>query len=63
MTITGQDLLIWPTVKLVCSQVKDKNGDKVYQGAVLPNYSPMILKACTDLALADVKQLGKTMKV
>lgn len=32
-TIAGQDPLTWPTHKLVCSRVKDDDGDKVYHGA------------------------------
>ena len=34
-----QDPLLWPTVKLVCSRVKEEGESKVYQGAVL-SYNP-----------------------
>ena len=60
--MAGQDPLLWPTVKLVCSQVKEEVESKTYQGAVLSNYSPTTLKACTDQALAAVKQLDEKMR-
>ena len=60
--MAGQDPLLWPTVKLVCSRVKDEDGDKIYQGAILNNYNPTSLKACADQALADVSQLEKKMR-
>ena len=50
-----QDPLTWPTVRLICSRVKDDNGEKVYQGAVLAHYTPTTLKMCADSALADTK--------
>ena len=31
-TMVGQDLLLWSTVKLVYSRVKDEDGNKIYQG-------------------------------
>ncbi len=34
-------------------RVKDENGDKIYQSAVLSNYTPVTLKVCADTALAD----------
>ena len=65
--MAGQDMSLslksatglWLTVKLVCSRVKDEDGDKIYQGAVLSNYNPTALKACGDKALADINQLEK----
>ena len=57
-----QDPLLWPTVKLVCSRVKEEGESKVYQGAVLSNYSSTTLKACADQALAAVKQLDEKMR-
>ena len=57
-----QDPLLWPTVKLVCSRVKEEGESKVYQGAVLSNYSPTTLKACANQALAAVKQLDEKMR-
>jgi len=35
-TMAGQDPLLWPTV---CDRIKDEGGDKVYEGAVLSNYT------------------------
>ena len=61
-TIAGQDPLTWPTVKLVCSRIRDDDGDKVYQGSVLANYNPTTLKACANSALADVERLEERMK-
>ena len=57
-----QDPLLWPTVQLVCSRVKEEDGDKVYQGSALSNYSPAVLKQCADAALADVKRLEEKLK-
>ena len=51
--MAAQDSLIWPTVKLVRDRVKDKGEDKVYQGAVLNNYTPTTLKTCAAHALTD----------
>ena len=56
-TLAGQNPLDWPTVKLVCSRVKEGNGDKIYQGAVLTNYNPTSVKVCADTALVDVNML------
>ena len=61
-SIAEQDPLTWPTVKLICSRIKDENGDKLYQGAVLANHNPTTHKMCADSALADVKQLEVRMK-
>ena len=61
-TMAGQDPLLWPTVKLVCSRVKDEDGNKIYQGAILSNYNPTVLKACGNKALADINRLEKKMK-
>lgn len=60
--MAGQNSLLWPTVRLVCSRVKEEDGDKVYQGAVLTNYSPTTLITCAAQALADVNQLEKKMR-
>lgn len=57
-----QDPLLRPTVKLICSRVKEQDGDKVYQGAVLNNYGPSALRTCATQALADVNQLEKKMR-
>ena len=61
-SIAEQDPLTWPTVKLICSRIKDENGDKLYQGAVLANHNTTTHKMCADSALADVKQLEVRMK-
>ena len=45
--MAAQDPLLWPTVKLVHDRVKDEGEDKVYQGAVLNNYTPETLKTCS----------------
>ena len=42
--------------------MKEEGGNKVYQGAVLSNYSPGILQTCAARALADIKQLEKKMR-
>ena len=61
-TIAGQDPLTWPTVKLVCSRIRDDDGGKVYQGSVLANYNLTTLKACANSALADLERLEERMK-
>ena len=48
--IGRQDSLTWPTF---CIRVEDENGDNVYQGTVLANYTPSTLKAHADSALTD----------
>ena len=60
--MAGEDPLLWPTVTLVCSQVKEEDGNKVYQGAVFYNYSPATLKACAAQALADINRLEKKLR-
>ena len=60
--MAAQDPLLWPTVKLVCDRVKDEVEDKVYQGAVLKNYTPETLKTCAAHALADIKRLEEKMR-
>ena len=56
--IADQDPKEWPTCKLICGRVKDGNGQKVYQGAVLYDYNPMVLQACADNAIADTRRLA-----
>ena len=60
--MAGQDPLLWPTVKLVCNRVKEEGEDKVYQGAVLDNYSPATLKTCATQALADINRMEEKMR-
>ena len=60
--VVDQDPMEWPTVKLVCGRVKEENGQKVYQGAILSNFNPITLKACADTATADAKRLEGRMK-
>ena len=61
--MAAQDPLLWPTVKLVRDRVKDEGEDKVYQGAVLKNYTPETLKTCAAHAPADIKRLEEKMQV
>ncbi len=61
-TLAEQDPQEWPTLKLVCNRVKEENGNKVYQGAVLSAYTTTTLKQCTDQAQADLKQLDQKMR-
>ena len=57
MAMAGQNPLDWPTFKLVCSRVKQENGESLYQGSVLPGHTPDLLKCCADQAIADAEQL------
>ena len=57
-----QDPLVWPTVQLVCNRIKEDKGHKVYQGSVLGNYSPAVLKQCADEALSDIKRLEEKLR-
>lgn len=52
----------WPTCKLICDRVKDDDGQKVYQGAVLSKYNQTALQACADAAIADARRLEDSMK-
>ena len=60
--MAAQDPLLWPTVKLVRDRVKDEGEDKAYQGVVLNNYTPEIIKTCAAHALADIKRLEEKMR-
>ena len=60
--MAAQDLLLWPTVKLVRDRVKDEGEDKVYQGVVLNNYTSEILKTCAAHALVGIKWLEVKMR-
>ena len=60
--LAGQDPLQWPTVKLVCSRIKDEDGSKQYQGALLQCYDTRTLEHCKEQALADLKQLDLKMR-
>ena len=57
-----QEPLLWPTVQLVCNRLKEEDGDKVYQGSALSNYSPAVLKQCADEALSDIKRLEEKLR-
>ena len=57
--LTEKNPLEWPTVKLVCSRVKDGN---VYQGAVMQHFNTTTLHYCRNQALADLKQLDQKMR-
>ena len=60
--LASQDPLQWPTVKLVCSRIKDEDGSKQYQGALLHCYNTRTLECCKEQALADLKQLDLKMR-
>lgn len=61
-TLSRQNPLEWPTVKLICCRMKEENGKKVYQGAVLTNYQDATLKACSDAAISDITTLESKMR-
>ena len=42
--------------------MKDEDGKKVYQGAVLANYNSTTLQNCGNSALADVERLAERMQ-
>ena len=60
--MSEQDPTEWPTVKLVCSRVKDEENEKVYQGAVVRGYSAAVLEECADVAKRDMQQLASEIK-
>ena len=60
--MSKQDPIEWPTVKLVCSRVKDEENEKVYQGAVVRGYSAVVLEECADVAKRDMQQLASEIK-
>ena len=61
-SMAGKDPLQWPTVKLVCSRVKEDDGGKVYQGATLHHYTSDIVKFCAEQARKDSRRLEEKMK-
>lgn len=60
--LAEQDPHQWPTLKLVSSRVKEENGSKVYQGAVLSAHTPATIKQCTEQAVADLERLDERMR-
>ena len=60
--IAEKDPQSWPTVQLVTSRMKDEDGKKVYQGAVLANYNSTTLQNCGNSALADFERLAERMQ-
>ena len=62
--LTTQDVMEWPVTKLVLSKLSDEDGSnvKVYQGFELKNFSDVIIRACSDQALADLKSLDDHMR-
>ena len=58
-SLSEQDPLEWPTVKLVLSRLSD---DNTYQGATLLCYNDAMLQSCKSQALADLKDLDKAMR-
>ena len=45
-SLAEQDPLQWQLPKLVCSRVKDKGEEHIYQGAVLQGFSESALSQC-----------------
>ena len=57
-SLESQDPLQWPMVKQVVDQIKsDANGEKIYQGTVLMDYSDAAIDHCKQEALSDLKRL------
>ena len=52
------DPLQWQLPKLVCSRIKDKGEDHIYQGAVLHGYSESVLSWCGHTVLKDLQELA-----
>ena len=61
-SMSDQDPLQWPAIKLVTSRIKEEGDDHVYQGAILQGYSPAVMQQCGKFAVADVKRLVTKMK-
>ena len=57
LSLSKQDPLLWPQVKLVLTKVSDDGTEKVYQGCELNQYSNEILKQCSAHAKADLDRL------
>ena len=53
--MSEQDPTEWPTVKLVCSRVKDEENEKVYQGAVVRGCSAAVLEECANVAKRNIR--------
>ena len=60
--LASQDSLQWPTVKLVCSRIKDGEGGKQYQEATLKNYNSATTEYCKEQAMADLNHLDLRMR-
>ena len=60
--LQSQDPLEWPTAKLICSRIKEEDGSKFYQGAVLHSFNDATMKSCKRHALADLKRLDDCMR-
>ena len=58
-SLSEQNPLEWPTVKLVLSRLSD---DNTYQGATLLCYNDAMLQSCKSQVLADLKGLDKAMR-
>ena len=56
------DPLEWPTAKLICSRIKEKDGSKFYQGAVLHRFNDVTKEPCKCHALADLKSIDDCMR-
>jgi hypothetical protein len=47
--MNNQDPLEWPTVKPLCSRIREEDGESLYQGSVLSGYSQDLLVSCAVL--------------
>lgn len=56
------DGLEWPTVKLLQGRIKDEDGEKSYQGAILKNYSLETREKTKKDALQDLALLDEKMR-
>ena len=61
--LSSQDPLQWPTTaKLLCSRIREDDGNQVYQGAILQRLSDSNKVSCKENALADLKRLNEMMR-
>lgn len=59
--MTGQDPLLWPTIKLVCDRLKEE-GELSLLMCCFEQLQSTHLKTCAAQALADINRLEKTMR-
>ena len=58
-SLARQDPFEWPTVKLLLRRMKDKGGEKSYQGAALQNVSPATQESLKQDALHYLNREGE----